>query len=300
LHECQGAYDEALTISGTKNFEVMYNTIYNTEPNPVGFCTGSEKLGIDVKESSENGRVHHNNVRHMTAGGIYVDGWKAGSNGTPTLNHIDIYNNYVSDGGGIIVGCEQSVGVVEYINIYNNLVVNAWFSGIQVRAGWGDGLRKNITIYNNTIYGASPEGGNGGAGIYVTTNNLGSNNGDKPVIIRNNISMFYFLSNGGGWVGQITAATTTINDKISASNNLVSGPMQCSTQYPNCSNVGVDTITTASSTSVFLNPGAFDLKLKSGSAAIDKGYTIGIMNNDIVGTLRPSGSAYDIGAYEFN
>jgi len=95
-HECQGAYDEALTISGTKNFEVMYNTIYNTEPNPAGFCTGAEKLGIDIKESSENGRVHHNNVRHMNAGGIYVDGWKAGSNGTPTLNHIDIYNNYVS------------------------------------------------------------------------------------------------------------------------------------------------------------------------------------------------------------
>ena len=178
-------------------------------------------------------------------------------------------------------------------------MVNAWFSGIQVRAGWGDGLRKNITIYNNTIYGASPAGGNGGAGIYVTTNNLGSNNGDKPVIIRNNISMFYFLSTGGGWVGQITAATSTINDKISASNNLVYGPMECSTQYPNCRNVGADTITTASPASVFINPGAFDLKLKSGSAAIDKGFTIGIMNTDYDGAFRPSGSAYDIGAYEY-
>jgi hypothetical protein len=292
-HECQGAYDEALTISNTKNFEVMYNTIYNTEPNPVGFCTGSEKLGIDVKESSENGRVHHNNVRHMTAGGIYVDGWKAGSNGTPTLNHIDIYNNYVSDGGGIIVGCEQSVGVVEYINIYNNLVVNAWFSGIQVRAGWGDGLRKNITIYNNTIYGASPAGGNGGAGIFVTTNNLGSNNGDAPVIIRNNISMFYLT----GWVGQITAATSTIASKISASNNLVSGNMKCSDQYPNCVEVG--SRISAPPVNVFINPGDFDLKLKSGSTAIDKGHTIGIMNTDFDGTLRPSGSAYDIGAYEY-
>lgn len=292
-HECQGAYDEALTISGTKNFEVMYNTLDNTEPKPAGFCDGAEKLGIDVKESSQNGLVHHNTVRNMNAGGIYVDGWDAGSNGTPTLNHINIYSNYVSDGGGIIVGCEQPDGVVEYINIYNNLVVNAWFSGIQVRAGWGDGLRKNITIYNNTIFGASPEGGNGGAGIYVTTNNLASNNGDKPVIIRNNISMFYLT----GWVGQITAGTSAISDKISASNNLVYGPTECSTQFPNCIEVG--SRIEAASVNVFLNPGALDLKLKSGSIAIDKGTTIGMVNMDFDGTLRPSGSAYDIGAYEF-
>jgi hypothetical protein len=50
---------------------------------------------------------------------------------------------------------------------------------------------------------------------------------------------------------------------------------------------------------VFINPGDFDLKLKSGSTAIDKGHTIGIMNTDFDGTLRPSGSAYDIGAYEY-
>ena len=55
------------------------------------------------------------------------------------------------------------------VNIYNNLLINTSFSGIQVRRAYGDGLRKNINIYNNTIYGALPEGGNGGAGIYVTT-----------------------------------------------------------------------------------------------------------------------------------
>ncbi|HSM25396.1 MAG TPA: choice-of-anchor Q domain-containing protein, partial [Anaerolineaceae bacterium] len=230
--------------------------------------------------------------------GIYVDGWGAGTNGKPTLNHIDIYSNYVSDGGGIIVGCELSDGVVEYINIYNNLVVNAWFSGIQVRAGWGDGLRKNITIYNNTIYGASPAGGHGGAGIYVTTNNLGSNNGDKPVIIRNNVSMFYFLSNeSGSYVGQIRAGDSTMASKIDASNNLVYGPQSCSTAFTSCVEVG--SRITANSGSVFINPGEFDLKLKSGSPAIDGGYTIGMMNTDYDGNFRPSGSAYDIGAYEY-
>jgi hypothetical protein len=202
----------------------------------------------------------------------------------------------VSDGGGIVVGCEQSDGVVEYINIYNNLVVNAWFSGIQVRGTWGDGLRKNINIYNNTIYGASPSGGNGGAGIYVTTSNLASNNGDAPVIIRNNISMFYFLSNGGGTVGQIRAGNSTMASKIAADHNLVYGPQVCSTEYPSCVEVG--SRITASSASVFTSSSAFDLSLKTGSPAIDKGYTIGMVSTDFVGTLRPSGAAYDIGAFE--
>lgn len=298
-HECQGAYDEALTISNTRNFEVSNNSLDNTEAPPPGFCDWSEKLGIDVKESSQNGLVHHNTVRNMNAGGIYVDGWKAGSNGTESLNNIDIYNNRVSNGGGIIVGCELAEGVVEYINIYNNMLVNTSFSGIQVRGSWGDGLRKNISIYHNTIYGALPSGGNGGAGIYVTTANLGSNNGDAPVIIRNNISMFYFLSNeSGSYVGQIRAANSTIASKIYASHNLVYGPQVCSSEFPDCVEVG--SRITAPPAIVFVNPASFDLRLKTGSPAIDQGYTVGFVSEDIVGTPRPIGITSDIGPYEFN
>lgn len=297
-HECQGAYDEALTISSTSRFEVMNNTLDNTEANPSGFCnTYAEKLGIDVKESSQNGLVHHNTIRNMNAGAIYVDGWRAGSNGTPTLNHINIYNNRISNSGGIIVGCEQADGVVEYINIYNNLLINASFSGIQVRGAHGDGLRKNITIYNNTIYGALPAGGHGGAGIYVTTANLGSNNSDAPVIIRNNISMFGFLSNLTGTVGQIRAGTAAIAAKISASNNLVSGPQTCSTQFPNCVEVG--SRITADAAKVFVNPGALDLHLKNDSPAINTGVLIGLVHIDIEGLPRPQMIIHDIGAYEY-
>lgn len=297
-HQCQGAYEEPLTISGVDHFEVKNNTLDFTEANPPGFCANADRLGITVKESSQNGSVHNNTVSHMSAAGIHVDGWRAGANSTATLNHINIYQNLIRDGGGIIVACEQSDGVVEHINIYNNLLIKPSFAGIQVRGAYGDGLRKNINIYNNTIYGALPEGGNGGAGIFITTSHLGSNNGDAPVIIRNNISMFYFLS-GNSWVGQIQAGNATIASKITADHNLTYGPQVCSSQFPNCVEVG--SRISADSGSVFNDPSSFDLHLKSGSPAIDSGLAIGIVFNDFDGVARPQppGQQYDIGAYEY-
>ena len=296
-HECQGAWDEGLTISSVNRFVVINNSLDYTEALPAGYCTGSQRLGIDVKESSQNGTVHHNTVRNFDAAGIYVDGWTAGSNGTPTLNHINIYQNYVHDSGGITVGCERSEGIVEYINIYNNLLINIAFSGIQVRGAWGDGLRKNINIYNNTIYGALPSGGNGGAGIYVTTQHLASNNSDRPVIIRNNISNFYFLSTGGGTVGQIRAGNSTMAAMVTADHNIVYGPQTCSLDYPSCLELG--TRVSASPTTLFVNPSTFDLHLRNGSPAIDTGMTISLFTNDYNGALRPQGIAYDVGAYEY-
>ena len=298
-HECQGAYDEGLTISVVNNFEVSYNSLVYTETKPAGYCTGAQRLGIDIKESSQNGIVHHNIVNNFDAGSIYVDGWHAGAGGTPSLNHINIYQNYVQNGGGITVGCEQSDGIVEYVNIYNNLVINAYFSGIQVRGAWGDGLRKNINIYNNTVYGASTLGGNGGAGIYVTTANLQSNNTDSAVIIRNNISNFYFLATGGGSVGQIRAGNSTIAGMVTADHNIVYGPQVCSQDFPNCIELG--SRVSASPANLYLDPGTFDLHLKSGSLAIDTGADLTAQEviNDYDSKPRPIGTNFDIGAYEY-
>jgi hypothetical protein len=44
---------------------------------------------------------------------------------------------------------------------------------------------------------------------------------------------------------------------------------------------------------------ALNACLQSSSPAIDAGLTISSVMNDYVGTARPHGSAYDIGAYEY-
>ncbi len=301
-HEKQGAYDEALTLSSVTNFEVKNNTLENTLPLPWDISDTSfyfDRLGIDVKDSCQNGKVYKNIVRRMTAAGIYVDAYSAGTVMagilSSSLNHVDIFQNRVSDGGGIIIGAELANGVAEYINIYNNLVVNAYFTGIHVKRAHGDGLRKNITIYNNIIIGAAPEGGHGGAGIAITTEHLGSNDSSKPVIIQNNIAMFYFPS-GTTYAGQIRAGNAGIASMIQASNNIVYGPQSCSDEYPTCVEVGERI--TADPLLVFVNPSTFDFHLRSGSPAIDAGVTLSLFNFDLDDQPRPQGNGFDIGVYE--
>jgi hypothetical protein len=303
-HEKQGATEEVITISSVISFEVRMNSLDYTLPAPWDTSDPSyysDRLGIDVKDSSQYGRVYKNTVRNMNAAGIYVDAYNAGTvvNGVtkPTLSHIDIYQNKVSDSGGIQIGAELYAGVVEYINIYNNLVLNAFFSGIQVKRAHGDGLRKNIAIYNNLVYGASPAGGNGGAGISVTTEHLGSNDSSKPVIIQNNISMFSFPS-GTTYAGQIRAGNSTIASMILASNNLVSGPLYCSSDYPSCVEVG--SRITANAASVFINPQGLNFHLLNTSPAIDAGVFLSLFNFDYDSLLRPWGNGFDIGAFEYH
>ena len=301
-HEKQGAYEEVISMSSVISFEVKNNKLDNTLPVPWDTNDLSyyrDRIGIDVKDSSQYGKVYKNTVKNMTAAGLYVDSYYAGTfyNGSlrPTLQHIDLFQNTTIDGGGIVVGAELYDGIVEYVNIYNNLVINSTFAGIQVKKAHGDGLRKNIAVYNNVIFGANPAGGHGGAGIAVTTEHLGTNDGNKPVIIQNNISMFYFPS-GTTYVSQIRAGNANIASMILASNNIVYGPQYCSTEYPNCVEVG--TRITAAPATVFINSSALDFHLKSGSPAIDTGVNVGLFNFDLEGLLRPRGNWFDIGVYE--
>lgn len=50
----------------------------------------------------------------------------------------------------------------------------------------------------------------------------------------------------------------------------------------------------------FRNPGLFDFSLAPGSPAIDRGDIVTGLTADLLGTTRPQGTAFDIGAYEYN
>jgi hypothetical protein len=126
---------EAISIAGAIEFEVAYNLIYN-----------SDKEGIDVKETSQHGKVHHNLVHDVDRQGLYVDSWFG------EIHDIELYENVVHHcrGAGIIVSVENGK-LVDDVRIHHNLIFENQGAGIFF-SRWGDGPRKNIQVYNNTVY----------------------------------------------------------------------------------------------------------------------------------------------------
>jgi hypothetical protein len=283
-----GGHEESLSIASTTNFEVS-----NNEVSLSGLTGYLGNEGIDVKEASRFGKVHHNYIHDFPSegGAIYVDAWDAVS---PTLSNVDIYANRLGNtANGIIIGSERG-GTAENINVYNNVVYNVGATGIGViDTGSGPhGPRKNINIFNNTVVGAR---WNGGAGIYLTSQYM------ENVIIRNNIVFF------NNWNGEITAGDVTLLSQIKADHNLVFGPKHCANDHPNCieiSNIN-DPVNypnfhdNRTSDPNFVSVATLDFHLQSSSPAVDMGTDLSwLVVDDFDGILRPQQSAFDIGAFE--
>ena len=162
---------EAISIAGAQNFEVAYNYIYD-----------SDKEGIDVKEVSAHGRVHHNYIKHVDRQGLYADSWFG------VLEDIEFDHNVVRDcrGAGIVVSVEGGQ-LAQNIRIHHNLLYDNLGTGVFF-SRWGDGPRKNIKVYNNTIVRNGCGLPNQGdkyywitGGLYLFSTNL------EDIDIRNNV-----------------------------------------------------------------------------------------------------------------
>lgn len=161
---CNDGEQECITVAGTETFVVSYNTVHNNG----GGTIGGE--GIDLKDGSSNGLVHHNHVYDLHSRlGIYIEAWDK-----HTFD-IHVYQNEVHDifsADGIAVSSEMG-GLLENVHIFNNVVYGAGCNGIAVARN-GDSAThpmNNITIINNTIFnngGPSCYGGEWGGAIFVS------------------------------------------------------------------------------------------------------------------------------------
>ena len=127
---------EALSVGGAVDFEVAYNRIDD-----------SDKEGIDIKETSTQGRVYHNAVHDVRRQGIYVDAWFG------AIHNIEIESNvvYRCHGAGIALSVENGQSVAD-VDIHHNLIFDNDGSGLYF-SRWGvDHLRRDIRIHNNTFY----------------------------------------------------------------------------------------------------------------------------------------------------
>ncbi len=172
---------EAISIAGSQYFEVAYNHVYNCD-----------KEGIDVKETSKHGTVHHNYVHHVDRQGLYVDSWFG------VLEDVELYENVVfaCRGAGIAISVEGGQQA-QNIRIHHNLVYNNLGTGLLFGRWGGDGARQNISIHHNTFHHNGWGDGGGGryfwitGGLYLFSTNL------QNIDIRNNI----FSDNRGFQIG---------------------------------------------------------------------------------------------------
>ena len=222
--------------------------------------------------------IHNIGNRYETAStgivGIYAD---------TGASNFKVDGNTFHDVGrtGVLTGThDHSIythagGMIITNNLFFN-ILNGWH--IQTAAGFQG------TIANNTFYGPDPWPGSVGQVMLWDVN--------SNVIIRNNI---FYNANGYG----ITTYQSSISGTCSIDHNIfykAGGSIGTVSPLPSgCSEsnekVNVDPkLSNASNDNFFLT---------AGSPAIDAGVTIPGVTNDFMGTSRPQGAAFDIGALEY-
>jgi hypothetical protein len=154
---------EAISVGGAVDFEVAYNLV----------CDG-DKEGIDVKETSAHGKVHHNLIYNLRRQGIYVDAWFG------KIDDVEIVSNVVHHcrGSGIALSAENGISI-DSIVIRGNLVFHNDGSGLYFSRWGANNARRNIAIANNVFhhngYGKPAAGQDyywQVGGIYLYSNNV--------------------------------------------------------------------------------------------------------------------------------
>lgn len=237
------------------------------------------------------------------AGGVNVSG-------TGLVEYCEIDNNSGGYGAGVYIGDGASGAVVRHCTIRDNYGASNGGGGVVAKAGlldscvivsntapahgggaaiFGGTLRNSIIAWNrstSTTLGTSSQKG-GGAGVVVTAGNV------QNCTIYGNLSSSSPAAHGlyqtGGTVQNTIISGNGGMDEIQKTGGTL--------QYCSVAVSGFDASNIVGDPAL-ADPAAGDFSLLLGSGCIDSGTTLAAVTHDIVGTARPVGDGYDIGAYE--
>lgn len=257
--------NECITIASVQTFEVAYNTVSDRLED---LSNGGE--GIDAKNASSNGSIHHNIVFNLDRVGIYVDAYQK------NINNIEVYANkvYNVNGGGITVASEEG-GTAKGIKVHDNLIYNIRKAGIRIAGYLNNGPLQEIDVYQNTVVNCGQIGGNlENCGLLIEATNT-ANYGFN---IRNNII--------SGSPVQIRGNNQTF--PIVIDNNILFGK----TLLAGINSLSLDP--------EFVDAASNNYQLKKGSSAINKVKGSPLSVTDFNDVARPAGSKSDLGAFEYS
>ena len=243
--------------------------------------------GIYVGNSGDRPVIRRNVVWGNNANGVHMNG-DLSQGGDGVISGAVVEDNIIHDNGvagGSGINCD---GVQSSI-IRNNLLYNNHASGISLYQIDGGQPSINIQVLNNTIVMASD-----------ARWALNIQNASTGAVVRNNI-----LYNQQSFRGSIAISSDSLPGLVSDTNIVMDrfsmdGGDTRVTLAAWRSATGQDAHSIiATPATLFANFAGNDYHLSSTSPARDAGGTIANVTDDLEGTPRPQGSAFDIGAYEF-
>jgi hypothetical protein len=263
-------------------------------------------------------------VKNAPAQGVFVSGTTTASSTYDQFLHLTVHNNgsgngshgmYISGSHILIAHCESYSNGGEGIQIYMASGINPSVASYNTVS--------YCKLHDNGTFGASA---NIGLGIYTGDGNVAFNDliwnnaigisverGATNTLIYNN-TIYHNTGDGGMRIGYSSPASsgTIIKNDLFNSNsktifdfeagltedyNLLDTSVVLGRGGSLSSGSGAHDV--SSSNPMFVNASGHDFHLQAGSPAIDKGVTLTLVPDDFDGVLRPQGTAYDIGAYEY-
>lgn len=255
-------------------------------------CESSvDEHGIYLSNSSDDAIIRYNVCRDNINIGIHMNGdLSQGEDGIihrPQVYGNRIYNNHAAAG--------INLDGVDSARIYNNLIYNnTTAQGIVLFQGDGAIVSKNAWIANNTIVVPST----GRWGILLLPG------AESGTVILNNIIHSFHSFRGvlgvGGTSGLISDYNVLQENRLGldTDNSTVSMAVW---QAQGLDQHSLLATSHSSFFALFASNDTTDLHLAANSIARDAGtdQVSGLVMTDFDGNFRPSGSAYDMGAYEF-
>ncbi|MBX2898329.1 MAG: tandem-95 repeat protein [Cyclobacteriaceae bacterium] len=316
-------------VALSSDFEIDHMEIQNAGYNGMMIksdpsTTCSNKATERPNFTMRNIKVHDNYVHDTGGEGIYLGvSFYNGTTlycGSMQYNHevrgVRIYNNRFENNGreGIQVGSG-----VDDVAVYDNRVINYGTTNIPAQNGGIQlGLGTAGRLYNNFVKGGTgPAIAIQGIGNDYVYNNIVVNPGEQAITLNTRptplatdivnqgfLGGVYIINNTFVNVGPKGVVEEFINNAPGNRmfNNLIVGSSNpwdktyTYTDWQKGNNVFIPLIANAK----FVNPALDDYRLIAGSPAINAGRDVSSfgVTFDFVNTPRPSGGAWDVGAFE--